>query len=57
MIAKLDSRGRLAIGAAVRKNGVEPSEYWEITYGTYGAVILKPAVMVLQSDQEVKWVA
>lgn len=55
MIARLDSRGRVAIGAAIRKNGIEPSPYWDVTFGPYGSVILKPAQLVLRSDQEVKW--
>lgn len=45
-ILKLDPRGRITIGSAIRKNGVEPAKLWRIGFGTYGTVILTPLSIV-----------
>lgn len=41
-VVKIDARGRVAIGSLVKKNSVEPSLYWTVTFGQYGAVTLTP---------------
>ena len=45
-ILKLDPRGRITIGSAIRKNGVEPAKLWRIGFGTYGTIILTPLSIV-----------
>ena len=52
-LLKLDSRGRVSIAAAIRKNGVEPSALWRLTFGEYGTILLAPVTIQDQIPKEI----
>ncbi|MET4703039.1 hypothetical protein ABIB54_000493 [Frigoribacterium sp. UYMn621] len=41
-LLKVDARGRVTIGNAVRRNAIEPSPYYTIAFGESGKLILTP---------------
>jgi hypothetical protein len=41
-VLKLDSRGRVTIANAVRRNSIEPSAFYTISFGENGKLILTP---------------
>ena len=48
-LLKVDARGRVTIGNAVRRNSVEPSSYYTISFGEYGKLILTPVSLVAEA--------
>jgi hypothetical protein len=41
-LLRVDSRGRVTIAAAVRRNSIEPSAFYTISFGENGKLILTP---------------
>lgn len=52
-LLRLDSRGRVSIATAVRKNGIEPSALWRLTFGEYGTLTLTPVTVQTQIPKEI----
>lgn len=52
-LLKLDSRGRVSIATAIRKNGVEPSALWRLTFGECGTLVLTPVIVQPQVPKEI----
>lgn len=49
-LLKLDARGRVTIGRYIRRNGVEPNQYYRMTFGEYGSIHLLPVRIELERE-------
>lgn len=45
-IVEMDARGRLTVGTLIRKNGIEPSKFWQVTFGENQSIVLRPVNVV-----------